>query len=73
MCFIICYQRQSVCIRSSYLHNKAFVVAASTFRDKLVLEASSLLIQLHDGVLPTRRQYGTLSSHLGSEKVIEVI
>lgn len=62
-----------VCICSSHLHKKTFVMAASTFRDKLIFEASSLLVQLHDGILPTRCQYGTLSSHLQGEEVIEVM
>lgn len=52
----------------SHLHHKAFVVAASTLRDQLVFEASSLLVQLHYRILPTCRQDGTLSSHLGGEK-----
>lgn len=56
-------------IGSSYLHNKALVMAASAFRDELVFKTSSLLVELHDWVLPTRRQNGTLSSHLASEKM----
>lgn len=43
-------------------------MAASALRDELVFEAPSLLIQLHDRILPTRRQYGALSSHLKVEK-----
>jgi len=68
VCTYIVLQSQTVCTRSFHLHNKAFVVAASTFRDEFIFEASSLLVELHDGVLPTCCQYGTLSSHLESEK-----
>lgn len=71
--FLISPRRVSVCISDSHLHEKAFVMAASTFGDKLVFEASSLLVELHDGILPTRCQYGTLSSHLQGDKVIEVM
>lgn len=43
-----------------YLHDKAFVVASARLRDELVLEATSLLIQLHDGVLAVLGEDGTL-------------
>lgn len=40
---------QHVCVAylvcgSAHLHNKAFVVTASTFRDELIFEASSLFV-----------------------------
>lgn len=34
-----------------HFHDKAFVVAASSLRDELVLQAAALLVQLHHGVL----------------------
>ena len=40
-------------------------MAASTLRDQLIFETPPLLIQFHHRILPTRCQYGTLSSDLG--------
>lgn len=54
----------------TYLHDKAFVMAATALWDQLVFEASSFLIQLHDWVLTTRCQNRTLSSHLHTHNFI---
>lgn len=69
---MVCLECDCVFCVTLHLHHKALVVAASTFRDELVFKASSLLIQLHDRILPACRQYGTLSSHLGIEHIIVI-
>lgn len=38
-----------------YLHDEALVVASARLRDELILEATSLLIELHHRVLPVLR------------------
>lgn len=58
-------ERAQVRVRgSAHLHDKALVVAAAALGNELVLQASSLLVELHDGVLATGRQDGALSPYL---------
>ena len=51
----------------AHLHYEALVVAFSALGDEVVVEAAPLLVELHDGVLPARRQDGTLSSYLAKQ------
>lgn len=46
--------------REAHLHDEAFVMAATSFRDKLIFEASTFLIELHHWILAMFRQDGAL-------------
>lgn len=44
----------------AHLHDKAFVMAATSLRDELIFETSTLLIELHHWILAMFCQNGAL-------------